>query len=237
MTTVKPEKPPIEPPPDTESYYTTLEVARMLGMAVRSVQLMVDRGDLQAWKTPGGHRRITGASLQRWLANSGAGLIPPAATRAARPRRSGARGQRSPRILLIEDSSHSQQLVRLLVRQRFPRAELHIAGDGIAGLVSFGQLRPDLLIVDILLPGIDGASMVMGLRQHELCGSCGLIVLTALDEADRRDYAHALQDVPVVHKPNLVRELPPLIERLLGQRFPDVVESSAGQAGDTVTKR
>jgi hypothetical protein len=79
--------------------------------------------------------------------------------------------------------------------------------------------------------------MVMGLRQHELCGSCGLIVLTALDEADRRDYAHALQDVLVVHKPNLVRELPPLIERLLGQRFPDVVESSAGQAGDTVTKR
>ncbi len=127
--------------------------------------------------------------------------------------------------------------MRLLVRQRFPRAELHIAGDGIAGLVSFGQLRPDLLVVDILLPSIDGASMVMGLRQHELCGSCGLIVLTALDEADRRDYAHALQDVPVVHKSNLVRELPPLIERLLGQRFPDVVESSAGQSGDTVTKR
>ena len=234
---MKSEKPPIEPPPDTESYYTTLEVARMLGMAVRSVQLMVDRGDLQAWKTPGGHRRITGASLQRWLANSRAGLAPPAATRAARPRRIGARGQRPPRILLIEDSSHFQQLVRLLVRQCFPRAELHIAGDGIAGLVSFGQLQPDLLIVDILLPGIDGASMVMGLRQHELCGSCGLIVLTALDEADRREYAYALQGVPVVHKPNLVRELPPLIEQLLGQRFPDAVQPPAGNASDAANKR
>ena len=30
------------------NYYTTIEVAKMLGMAVRSVQLMVDRGDLQA---------------------------------------------------------------------------------------------------------------------------------------------------------------------------------------------
>ena len=40
-------------------HYTTLEVAKMLGMAVRSVQLMVDRNELEAWKTPGGHRRIS----------------------------------------------------------------------------------------------------------------------------------------------------------------------------------
>lgn len=192
----------------------------MLGMAVRSVQLMVDRGDLQAWKTPGGHRRITESSLQRWLARSRVGLTPPAASRTARARRGAGRAGRPPRILLIEDSSHFQHLVQLLVRQRFPDAELHVAGDGISGLVSFGQLQPDLLIVDILLPGIDGASMILGLRRHELCGSCALIVLTSLDEAERRDYAHALEGVPVVHKPDLVRALPPLIEEALADRLP-----------------
>ena len=46
---------------------STREVARVLGMAVRSVQLMVDRGELEAWKTPGGHRRIARASVERWL--------------------------------------------------------------------------------------------------------------------------------------------------------------------------
>ena len=46
---------------------TTREVAQALGMAVRSVQLMVDRGELQAWKTPGGHRRIARASVLQWL--------------------------------------------------------------------------------------------------------------------------------------------------------------------------
>ena len=46
----------------------TIEVARLLGLAVRSVQLMVDRGELEAWKTPGGHRRISRASVERWLA-------------------------------------------------------------------------------------------------------------------------------------------------------------------------
>lgn len=46
---------------------STRDVAQVLGMAVRSVQLMVDRGELQAWKTPGGHRRIARASVQQWL--------------------------------------------------------------------------------------------------------------------------------------------------------------------------
>ena len=43
--------------------FSTMEVAQVLGMAVRSVQLMVDREELKAWKTPGGHRRISRASI------------------------------------------------------------------------------------------------------------------------------------------------------------------------------
>ncbi|TSE26067.1 Regulator of RpoS [Tepidimonas sediminis] len=203
----------IEAEVDPNGTYTTLQVARLLGMAVRSVQLMVDRGDLQAWKTPGGHRRITGESLRAWIRRSRTPAPPQEARRRA------TRGRAAPCVLLIEDSAHFQQLVQLLMRQRFPDVQLHVADDGISGLVSFGQLQPDLLIVDILLPGIDGASMILGLRNHALFGRCELIVLTALDEAQRADYAHALQGVTVVHKPDLMRELPGLIERALGARL------------------
>jgi len=65
---------PNNPDMSSSNYYTTLEVAKILGMAVRSVQLMVDRGDLQAWKTPGGHRRITRESLERWIQGSRANV-------------------------------------------------------------------------------------------------------------------------------------------------------------------
>lgn len=201
------------------NYYTTLEVAKILGMAVRSVQLMVDRGDLQAWKTPGGHRRITRESLERWIQGSRAGVTGVAALHGtASEGRSGGRrraGVHVPRILLIEDSSHFQNLVSMLVKQRFPTVDLHIANDGITGLVSFGHLQPDLIIVDILLPGIDGATMITGLRRHALFGQCKLVVLTSLDQDQRAPYAFALQDVTVVHKPKLVQELPPLIETAL----------------------
>ena len=59
---MKSEKTP--PPSLVQDHYTTLEVASMLGLAVRSVQLMVDRNELEAWKTPGGHRRIDAQSAE-----------------------------------------------------------------------------------------------------------------------------------------------------------------------------
>jgi len=206
-------------------------VAKMLGMAVRSVQLMVDRGDLQAWKTPGGHRRISRESLERWLQGSRSGVRAEAAGRQegepGAGRESSRRlrmGQRPPRLLLIEDSTHFQNLVALLLKQKFPGLEVHVASDGITGLASFGQLQPDLLVVDIMLPGIDGANLITGLRSHALFGQCKLIVLTGLDEAQRAPYAFALDQVPVVHKPRLVNDLPPLIEQLLGNRMSAAVQ-------------
>jgi len=136
-----------------------------------------------------------------------------------------------PRILLIEDSAHFQNLVQMVVKQKFPSVELHIANDGITGLVSFGHLQPDLIIVDILLPGIDGASMISGLRRHSLYGQCKLIVLTALDAEQRAPYDFALQGVDVVHKPKLVEALPPLIASALQHLLPSTDDEA--MASDT----
>ena len=191
-------------PPDTCS---TTDAARQLGMAVRSVQLMVDRGELQAWKTPGGHRRILRSSLDAWLAARGG----QAAAGAASARPAEARPERPLTLLLIEDSVHFQSLISLVVRRELPEAELHVASDGIAGLALAGRLEPDVLLIDILLPGIDGAALITSLRSHPQFARSQLIVVTALDEAQRAPYRFALDGVPVVHKTALVTELPPLL--------------------------
>ncbi len=210
------------PLPESQADYSTLEVARLLGMAVRSVQLMVDRGELEAWKTPGGHRRIARASVEAWLARRGAGA---AATAAAGAAMAGpataskpAGGAQRPRLLLIEDSVHYQTLISMLLAQQFPELELHMASDGIAGLAMYGQLQPELLLVDILLPGIDGATLITSLRSQPQFAGSRLIVVTSLDEAQRQPYEFALQGLPVVHKPRLVTELPALLRQQLESR-------------------
>jgi excisionase family DNA binding protein len=150
-----------EPDAVSTDDYSTLEVARLLGMAVRSVQMMVDRGELEAWKTPGGHRRISRPSVERWRASRqqprSADTLPAAPDEPPLAAVAGAAS--APVVLLIEDSVHYQNLISLLVRQRFPGVNLQIADDGIAGLAMAGRLQPRVMIVDILLPGIDGATL------------------------------------------------------------------------------
>lgn len=199
--------------PAADDDYSTMEVARMLGLAVRSVQLMVDRGELSAWKTPGGHRRIARASVQAWLTQHS---VPHSAAReSATPRPTDRAAPQ--RVLLIEDSVHYQNLTTLLLKQQFPAVELHLANDGIVGLAMYGQLQPQVLIVDILLPGIDGATLITSLRSQPQFAHSRLIVVTSLDEAQRAPYAFALAGVAVVHKPRLVTDLPPLLELALKQ--------------------
>ncbi len=198
---------PVSDPDTRDTDCSTVEVARRLGLAVRSVQLMVDRGELDAWKTPGGHRRIRRASVDRWLAEHRSGGAP---TKPAAARRNG-----RPRVLLIEDSRHFQNLVALLMKSRFPEVELHQADDGVAGLALAGRLEPEVLLVDILLPGIDGATLITGLRSHPQFARSRLIVVTSLDAEGLAPYALALEGLPVVHKPRLAVELPAELERAL----------------------
>lgn len=183
---------------------TTQEVARRLGLAVRSVQLMVDRGELQAWRTPGGHRRILRGSVEAWLRDRGREQPPAAASE-------------RPRVLLIEDSVHYQTLVRLVLAQQMPEVDLAVASDAVAGMVHFGQRRPQVLVVDILLPNLDGASLIASTRSHALFQGCKLLVITSMDEAERAPYAFALEGVPLVHKSRLVAELPARLRELLAR--------------------
>ncbi|SFF14329.1 response regulator [Paracidovorax wautersii] len=183
---------------------TTIEAARELNLAVRSVQLMVDRGELEAWKTPGGHRRISRKSVEAWQRNS---------SRAPQDR---APASSKSKVLLIEDSVHFQNLVSLVLKHALPDVDLHVAPDGISGLAMAGQLKPDVLLVDILLPGIDGAALIAGLRTSPQFDTTRLIVVTSLSDSELEPYRFALNGVPVVHKVDMVQELGGLVKSALG---------------------
>lgn len=200
----------IQAPVDDTDVLTTVEAAQRLGLAVRSVQAMVDRGELQAWRTPGGHRRISRSSVERWLAGPSG-----AASGSATPPASGGKAAHGPRVLLIEDSAHFQNLIQLVVRQALPQAELAVAGDGVTGLVMYGRIDPDVLIVDILLPGIDGAALIASLRANPTLARARLVVVTSLSDTELERYAFALGGVPIVRKDRLVTDLPLRLQEAL----------------------
>lgn len=82
----------------------------------------------------------------------------------------------APAILLVEDDEITANLVRFLVeRQGYT---LHYAADGNAGLAKARELAPDLLILDVLLPFLDGFSVLAELRKAPATAALPVLMLT-----------------------------------------------------------
>src|SRR5437588_6519934 len=86
-------------------------------------------------------------------------------------------GTMTSKILVVYDEKHIVELARLyLTREGY---EVEGVGDGSQAVARFGQLKPDLVILDIMLPGIDGLTICKEIRKHS---QVPIIMLTARDE-------------------------------------------------------
>jgi excisionase family DNA binding protein len=70
------------------SVLTTTETAKLLGISVRTAQLLIEGGALPSWKTPGGHRRVHRADVEALMAQARSDVRPTSATLAQAPQRS-----------------------------------------------------------------------------------------------------------------------------------------------------
>src|SRR5215469_10141831 len=81
------------------------------------------------------------------------------------------------KILVVDDEAHIVELARLyLSREGF---DVEGVGDGSQALTRFGQLKPDLVVLDIMLPGTDGLTICKEIRKQS---QVPIIMLTAKDE-------------------------------------------------------
>jgi DNA-binding response OmpR family regulator len=79
-----------------------------------------------------------------------------------------------PRILLVEDDATIRQMTRLsLERDGFAVATAH---DSASGLSAFRADEPDLVVLDVMLPGVDGVSVCRSIREHSVVP---IVMLTA----------------------------------------------------------
>jgi len=85
--------------------------------------------------------------------------------------------QLSSKVLVVDDEAHILELARLyLTREGY---EVEGVGDGAQAMARFGQVKPDLVILDIMLPGTDGLTICKEIRK---LSQVPIIMLTARDE-------------------------------------------------------
>ena len=94
------------------------------------------------------------------------------------------------RILLVDDNTDAVEATAILLKQW--GHEVRVAGDGAAALQAARSWRPQLVLLDIGLPGLDGFQVAAALRKEPALGSCRIIAISALyRDGDDRSLAAA----------------------------------------------
>jgi DNA-binding response OmpR family regulator len=133
-------------------------------------------------------------------------------------------------ILIIEDDHHIAEGLQLnLTLQGY---EVVIAGDGVAGLNKWKEIGPDLVILDIMLPGIDGLSILQNIRLED--ERLPILILSAKGDPDDRIKGLAFGVDDYLAKPFNLEELLLRVERLL-KRGQWVRENNAPPLSSTHT--
>ena len=174
---------------DVKAIFTTGEAAEVCKVSQQTIIRCFDAGRLKGFRVPGSKfRRIPREALVDFMRDNG---IPPDAL-------DGGVGKR--RVLVVDDDP---EIVDLFcdVLERDGRFEVHSASTGYeAGLLT-GEVKPDLILLDYLLPDINGNAVCAAVRaKPELSATKIVIVSGAIDAAEVEELLAAGAD-DFVRKP------------------------------------
>lgn len=175
-------------------FLSTRQAALRLGVSLGTVQNMVESGALEAWKTAGGHRRIPVASVEALLARR----------RTQTPSAQEANSQLE--ILIAEDDPTLQGLYQMTIESWALPLRIRMVANGFDGLYQVGQRIPDVLVADLMMPGLDGFEMIKRLRANPDLARMDIIVVSAIDPEEIRRRGLP-SDVTIFGKPVPFHEL------------------------------
>ena len=122
-------------------------------------------------------------------------------------------------VLLVEDNEDNQAVDRLILEH--VGYQVLSAWDGTAGVRTAREALPDLVLMDISMPGIDGLEATRILKADDHAAVIPIIVLTAHARPEDRQLALDAGCDAYVCKPALPREVVAAVEKLIG---PAIVE-------------
>lgn len=124
----------------TPQFLSTAVAANMLGLSTTLVQSLVDKNELEGWKTRGGHRRISLKSIHDYQAN------------VRMPGRPPARQRVQPKVMVAVESRETlQRLQEQGAAWNFPVA-LQFVDSVTEALLTLGSENPDMLVVELSMP-------------------------------------------------------------------------------------
>lgn len=141
---------------------TTADTARLLGVSVRTAQLLIEGGTVPSWKTPGGHRRVYRADVLA-LIESGERTAPV---------------HQSANVIVVASGARLPDYAEQFARVSECTAELH--EDVLAALVAIGSVRPHAVVVDAESEGADRTALIESLAANPILADSRIVVVGAI---------------------------------------------------------
>jgi len=180
---------------------STGEVASMFGVTPRTIQLWAENGLLTSTRTAGGHRRFNRAEVE-------------ALFKEWQQQRNREGTAHNPCVLIIDDDMALQELYRRQIERLLPNAQVHSAGDGYRGLVKIGLLKPDLVLLDLVMPGLDGIRVLREVQSNPDLQRTNVVVVTGLSDEDIADRGGLPPGIRHLRKPVTISDMQSLFSGL-----------------------
>jgi excisionase family DNA binding protein len=145
---------------DDSEWLTLGQAARFLGVAQSTIRKWSDQGRVPAFYTPGGHRRYRRSDLEAFLDRSGPG----------------GRSKSGPLVLLVDDDEKVRELVR--VNLEFEGYTVREAGSADEGLTAIAEAKPDLVLLDVMMPHVDGWEMLRQIQDQYGVGAIPVVMFS-----------------------------------------------------------
>ena len=174
----------------SDDYCGTSYAAHLLGLSVATVQSLVEKGEIEAWKTLGGHRRLALNSIHSYLEKNSRQL--PVAQ---------ADPQNRLRVLLVEDDEATRELYQFEFESWNLPVDCTWMASAMEALMDIASMRPDLLITDLSMPGVDGFEMLKALKRNIELADMQVIVISGLPRQAFDARGGFPEDAFMLHKP------------------------------------
>lgn len=178
--------------------FTTFQAAEFCHTSFMSIKRWIQSGKLFAFKTPGGHYRILGKDLINFMKKNNIPII-----KNIQPIWK--------KILIVDDETPIRDTISQFLRMNGNNFELATAEDGFEAGILVNQFMPDLILLDLMMPKMDGFKVCEKIKTNPTTKNIKLIVMTGFGTNENIKKAYDCGADKVLEKPF---ELQTLLEEI-----------------------
>ena len=188
-------------------FLKTNEAAKYLGVSRSSLTNWIRQGLLSGGVTPGGHYRFTMEELDDFARKRG--LVPSSAVPAERE---------TVRILIVDDDEAFREFVSDALSV-FAGYELREASDGMKGAMLIGSWKPDLIILDIRMPNMNGEELLSLIRENPETADANVLIASAHLSPELSAELEKREPDAILEKPIHLAKLVATVQKLVDLRL------------------